>query len=108
MSQPMGDKIQHTVMATNTDFDSILVVDDDDRVLSAWQADNQMIRTFLEIGAYAERWQTGVWPPGFTPDRYKDREYAQKLRAIVGYGVECGRDGEITEDYRYQLWNLPD
>ena len=30
--------------------------------------------------------------PGFNPDRYKDREYAQKLRAIVGYGVECGRD----------------
>jgi len=38
------------VFTTNPHFDSILLVDDDDRVLSVWHVDALMVRFYLENG----------------------------------------------------------
>lgn len=96
----------HTVMATSSDFDSILLVDENDRVLSAWQADDQMVKTYLAIGSHAARWQTDVWPSEFNPNNYKTPEWAEELRSIYYYGEECGRNGQIADDSRRQFWRL--
>ena len=48
-----GNGIQ-TVLVTNSDFDPVLLVNDNDQVRSSWQADARMIKAHLAFGARAK------------------------------------------------------
>ena len=90
----------HTVMATNNAYDSILLVDDAERVVSAWPAGRNIVEDFL-TDTDASDWNTGEFP-GFANPADEDNE--DELRTIAAYGEECGRDGIITSDERKQFW----
>ena len=93
-----------TVMTTNNGYDSILLVDDNDRVLSAWIMDTQTLRAYLADGAEANGWHEGEWPRGFDPSDDDNGDIADELRTISAYGVECGRNGQIADEGRRDFW----
>ena len=90
----------HTVMATNNAYDSILLVDDAERVVSAWQADRETVEDFL-TDTDASQWNAGEFASFANP---ADEDNEDELRTIAAYGEECGRDGIITSDERKQFW----
>ena len=95
----------HLVMTSNNAYDSILLVDGSDRVLSAWTADSQLVHDYAHIPA--EDWKEcgQWWPEGFDPDSADNSEIADKLRTIAAYGDEVGRDGGMS-DQRREFWGL--
>ena len=86
----------HTVITTNNAYDSILLVDTEDRVLSAWQATKNTVADYLDTGADAVAWESDVWD-GFPVS-------AGTPRTIGAFGEECGRDGQIMDDSRREFW----
>jgi hypothetical protein len=95
-----------TVIATNNAYDTILLVDDNDRVVSRWQADEQTVADYVQSGADADNWESGEWPQGFAPHEADSDEDAEKLRTIAEYGTEYGRNGEIDSKERIEFWHL--
>jgi hypothetical protein len=95
-----------TVMTSNNGYDSILLVDDNNVVLSAWTADKETVDAYLKDGANASEWHTGEWPRGFNPDVDEDSNnpsFSDDLRTIDAYGVEVGRDGQMSDERR-EFW----
>ncbi|MDE2101397.1 MAG: hypothetical protein KGL39_29385 [Patescibacteria group bacterium] len=83
----------HTVMTTNDGYDSILLVDANDVVVGAWSSvSDDDVRAYVRDGHVADNW--AVTHPAHT--------------AIADYGVECGRDGEITDESRARFWGVTD
>jgi hypothetical protein len=95
-----------TVITTNNAYDSILLVDDAGRVVSAWQADKAVINDYLRDGSAPDTWQVGEWPRGFDPDSPDNAAIAGELRTIEAYGQECGRNGVILDNHRREFWNM--
>ena len=89
-----------TVMTTNNAFDSVLLVDDNNNVLSAWEADASTIASYLATGAAADEWETGSFPPG------SQAVGEETLRSIASYGTECGRNGIIADRERREFWAI--
>lgn len=88
----------HTVMVTNSAFDSILLVNDRDEVVSAWEADERVIADYLRHGDRADKWERGQWPAGTYANG------GEPCIRIEDYGEECGRDGEIESASRRAYW----
>ena len=87
---------RQTVMTTNNGYDTILLVDTQDRVLSAWMATTETIRSYV-TDTDASLWETGQFN-GF--ENPSSQENGEELRAIAAYGTEVGRDGSITPERR--------
>lgn len=79
-----------TVLTTNNAYDSILLVNDDDEVIGAWQAEPKTINDYLKNGSEAANWS-----PTF-PDE----------KRISDYGIEIGRNGVILDDFRREFWGM--
>lgn len=92
-----------TVMTSNNAYDSILLVNSNDVVLSAWIADRQLIHDYSHIPA--EDWEINQWPMGFDPAQQDEEELASELLTISAYGDEIGRNGEMS-DSRREFWIL--
>ena len=92
-----------TVMTSNNAYDSILLVDSNDVVLSAWTADKQLVHDYSHIPA--GDWEIGQWPMGFDPEQQDDEALAAELRTIGAYGDEIGRNGAMS-DSRREFWGL--
>jgi hypothetical protein len=88
-------------MATNNAYDSILLVGENDMVLSAWTADKQTIYDFIRDGKNADNWNAGEWSTFSNP---AGEENEDELRTIAAYGDECGRDGVIADSRRREFW----
>jgi hypothetical protein len=80
-----------TVMTTNGGFDSILVVDENDKVVSEWTATKDVVLDYLRDGQDADEWDTNA------------PEYTE----ISDYGTEVGRDGVIDDESRARFWRVP-
>ena len=91
-----------TVMTSNNAYDSILLVDSNDVVLSAWTADRQLVHDYNHIPS--EDWEINQWPMGFDPEQ-QDDDLAGQLRTIAAYGDEIGRDG-VMSDSRREFWGI--
>jgi hypothetical protein len=89
----------HTVMTTSNGFDTILLVDDQDRVVSAWMATKDSVSNYIN-DTDASEWEIGQFD-GFADPTGEDNE--DDLRTVAAYGVEVGRNGMIPEDRR-QFW----
>lgn len=96
----------HTVLVTNNAYDSILLVDASDAVMSCWTATPQNVFTYLVEGASPNDWEMGEFPTGFAPEDAATPEDAAALRTIATYGTECGRNGQIDSQERRQFWGL--
>jgi hypothetical protein len=81
---------RETVMTTNNACDYVLLVDanDEDRVIGAWMADEDVITNYLRDGSDAQNWEAS-WPD---------------VNRISDYGAECGRNGVITDEHRRDYW----
>lgn len=97
----------HTVMTHNNGFDSILLVDLNGAVVSAWTADRETITNYVNDKADVQDWPVGSWPLGSHPDVDYDEATSAIMRTVAGYGDECGRDGEMTDERKvfYKLAN---
>lgn len=85
-----------TVLTTNNGYDTVLLIDDDNLVVSAWMvdgADGDVIQSYLTDGAESEKWHVGQWG-GF--DGLAAR--------IDDYGDEAGRNGLITHRKRAEYY----
>jgi hypothetical protein len=89
-------------MTTNNACDYILLVDDEDTVVSAWQADEGIVQYYLS-STDAQKWWSGKWPEGLDP-RDAPNEDAD-LDMISAYGEEVGRDGRIEDARRAEAWD---
>lgn len=92
-----------TVLTSNNAYDSVLLVDFADVVLSAWTADRQLMHDYSHIPA--EDWEIDQWPLGFNPHHSENESIAEELLTISAYGEEIGRDGEISVERR-EFWGL--
>ena len=95
---------RHTVLVTNNAFDVILLVDANDIVLSAWMANADTIRRYIDQGAQPNAWEVGQWYMDPNPDNDEDAQIADAMSAIDSYGDEVGRDGAITDEKRKRFW----
>lgn len=86
-----------SVMTTNNGYDSILLVDSNGTVLSAWTATPDVIACYLRDGAVADGWETGVYS-GFP----------ELCESISDYGTECGRNDVIADEHRREFWTRPE
>ena len=89
-----------TVVTTNNGYDSILLVDDNDKVVSAWGAEKATLEAFVRDTDAAE-WNEGEWHTFGDPT---GEEIEDELRTIAAFGEECGRDGVIASDERKRFW----
>ncbi len=100
----------HTVFVTNNAYDTILLVDGNDRVLSAWLANRVVIVSYISTGCDGYIFTPGYWSPEF--DVRSEEDISDDLRIIASYGREAGRDGVINDDSRREFWlshgDLPD
>lgn len=80
----------HTVMTTNNAYDSILLVDELDRVVSWWDADPERVRAYLSDPDATN------WNIQGADDRIK------------AFGWEIGRDGQIDDKERLEFWMQSD
>lgn len=90
-----------TVMTSNNAYDSILLVDENDHVVSAWAADRDTVRNFLKDGGRPDEWQIGEFYNFPRPD-----EIEEEPRRIADYGSEVGRNGVIANEERREFWGL--
>ena len=95
-----------TVLTTNNGYDTILLVDDSDVVLSRWDVTPETLADYLKDGARGDDWHAGEWPSGFNPDVAEEEWAAEELRTIAAYGRECGRGGVIADKDRREFWGL--
>ena len=95
-----------TVMTSNNAYDCILLVDDNDLVVSRWDVTPDTLKSYLKDGASADEWETGQWPTGFAPDEQTTDEDATELTTIAGYGKEVGRNGKIEDESRREFWRV--
>ena len=95
-----------TVMTSNNAYDCILLVDDNDAVVSRWDVDRAVLASYLQDGANADEWETGVWPTGFAPDDQDTEEAQAELKTIAAYGGEVGRNGKIEYAERREFWRV--
>jgi len=86
--------LSHTIMTHNNGYDMILLVNDDDDVVSAWEATDEVMRNYT-TDTDADLWETGVGSDGLDDDGCPTMFYA-----ISDYGDEVGRDGEMTVERR--------
>lgn len=71
----------HTVITTNNAYDTILLVDENDRVVSKWEATPENIASYINA-TDATDWDAGHMAPDDATD-------------IASYGEEVGRDGDL-------------
>lgn len=90
-NKPHRSYKMQTVMTTNNGYDSILIVDANDKVLSQWTATKETILDYLRDGQDAAKWDANG------PD----------CTEISDYGTECGRDGVIDDESRAEFWGVP-
>lgn len=90
-----------TVMTTNNGYDTILLVDSNDHVLSAWMATPETVESYVSTGEQGNEWEPGQFA-GFTDPSGEDNE--DELRTVAAYGTECGRNGLISDERRKAFW----
>lgn len=91
-----------TVFVTNNAYDTILLVDGNDRVLSAWVVTPLVAMDYVWAEDGADAWISGYWSPEFG---IRDGEpVSEELHTIAAYGEECGRDGRIDDPARREFW----
>jgi hypothetical protein len=95
----------HTVITKNNAYDTILLVDDNDTVLSRWDVEPVTLRDYISI-TDASEWEAGFWPAGFAPEQQDTEEAQNEMRTIAAYGEEYGRDGKINDDERAEFWQI--
>jgi hypothetical protein len=96
----------HTVLTTNNSYDTLLLVNGNDQVVSRWDVTPVELASFLASGANANDWETGEWPYGFAPEDQDTEAASDELRTIAAYGREYGRDGVISDDSRKAFWSV--
>lgn len=77
----------HTIMTTNNAYDMILLVNNENLVVGAWNADKKTVADFFTVKA--DGWN----------ENYPEHDQ------IADYGIECGRDGVISDPRRAEIWN---
>ena len=92
-----------TVMTHNNGYDAVLLVDDEDTVVSAWLADEKVIEAYVR-DTDADLWEVGV--DDFSDDFSLEDDDGNPCE-ISDYGTEVGRDGEMTEERRV-FWGIED
>jgi hypothetical protein len=83
----------HTVFTHNNARDYILVVDDANKVLNAFDVDQATLSAYLKDGADADLWDIA---PHFEDNN---------PTTIDAYGAECGRDGQLCEE-RHEFFKV--
>ena len=91
-----------TVMTTNNGYDTILLVDENDRVISAWQADKQTVAEYAASAGKADEWHENEWSTFRDPAMSENED---ELRTIGAYGEEIGRNGAMSDERR-EFWGL--
>jgi hypothetical protein len=91
------------VMTHNGGYDSILLVDSNDVVRSAFRADEQTLAEYTRIPA--DNWEINQWPYDFDPAQQDDEDLAAALLTIEAYGEEVGRNGSMSDERR-EFWGL--
>lgn len=95
-----------TVIVTNNGYDTVLLVDGNDQVVSRWDATPSILADYVRDGANAADWNTGEFPGGFAPEEQDTEEEEAELRTIAVYGTEYGRNGQIDSQERREFWGL--
>jgi hypothetical protein len=95
-----------TVITTNNAYDTILLIDENEQVVSRWDADKQTVADYVRHGANADDWAVGEWPNGFAPDQQDTEEAEAELRTVAAYGEEYGRNGKIDNAERREFWGV--
>lgn len=95
-----------TVIVTNNAYDTILLVDANDQVVSRWDVTPETLKAYIADGANADDWNVGQFPSGFHPEQQETEEQEEELRTIGAYGTEYGRNGKIESQARRQFWGL--
>ena len=85
----------HTVMTHNNGYDAILLVNDDDEVVSAWAATRETVQDYIYTGNRPEAWESNC---GDLHD--------EMMTEIDDYGTEVGRNGNVDSDERREYWGL--
>ena len=104
---PSRSNKMQTVIVTNNGYDTVLLIDESDKVLSAWTATKDVVLDYLRDGDEAEDWNTDQWPTGFDPELQTDEQLASELRVVATYGAEYGRNGVIDDEARAEFWGVP-
>ncbi len=95
-----------TVITTNNAYDTILLIDENEQVVSRWDADKRTVADYINSGANAADWNANEWPNGFAPEDQDTEEAEAELRTIAAYGEEYGRNGQIQSAERREFWGL--
>ena len=82
------------ILAHNNATDHVLLVDGD-RVLSAWDVDDRVLRDYLRDGGRPEDWHVGI---GIDDDDYG--------YSVDDYGEVVGQDGRIDDAGRRRFYGL--
>ncbi len=103
-NQPHRSYKMQTVITTNNAYDTILLIDENEQVVSRWDVDTETLADYIATGANANDWNTGEWPSGFAPEEADTEEQIEELRTIAAYGEEYGRNGQILSEERREFW----
>lgn len=93
-----------TVLTSNGSRTTLLLVDENEVVLSGWLVDDALMRQYIHAGGMPDIWHAGKWDFGFDPEADRETDAASPSRSISDYGREVGRNGIITDPQERTFW----
>jgi hypothetical protein len=95
-----------TVITTSNAYDTILLIDENEQVVSRWDVTPETLADYIRDGANAAEWNTGEFPNGFAPEDQDTEDAEAELRTIAAYGEEYGRNSQVDNAERREFWGL--